>query len=96
MNASAATTVSPAVSDGETTNAAPATMSGNVKKNGLATPPVSATRMAAPLRATVPSTMNREDPSASAGRMSWKTMTNSPASPSRIEDRRSACRATGR
>ena len=74
----AATTVSPTVTADETTRAAPATMSGNVKKNGLRTPPVSATRNVAAVRATEPSTTNRPGPSASDGRRSCTTMTNNP------------------
>ena len=54
-------------------------MSGKVKKNGLWTPPVSATRNVAAVSATEPSTTNRAGPSASAGSRSWTTMTNSPA-----------------
>src|SRR5204863_72218 len=43
----AAAAVRPTVIGGETTRAAPPTISGNAKKNGLATPPVSATRRVA-------------------------------------------------
>ena len=57
-------------------------MSGNVKKNGLSTPPVNATRNVAAVSATEPSTTNLPGPSASEGSRSWTTITNRPASAS--------------
>ena len=74
--AAAVTRVS--VIGGETTSAAPPTMSGKAKKNGLATPPVSATRSVATVIATDPSTTNFAGPSVSDGSRSWTTTTNRP------------------
>jgi len=71
------------VTSGETTSAAPPTMSGKAKKNGLATPPVSATRRVATVSATEPSTTNFAVPSVSDGSRSWMTTTNSPEKASR-------------
>ncbi len=69
---------------GETTSAAPPTMSGKAKKNGLAAPPVRATRRVATVIATEPSTTNLAGPSVSGGSRSWTTTTNSPANASRM------------
>src|SRR4029079_10551650 len=63
---------------GETTNAAPPTVRRKAKKNGLATPPVSATRSVATVIATDPSTTNFAGPSVSDGSRSWTTTTNRP------------------
>ena len=67
------------VTRAETTSAAPPTMSGNVKKNGLSLPPVSSTRRVANVIATLPSTTNFALPSEVGGSRSWTTRTNSPA-----------------
>ena len=80
--AAAATRVS--VIGGETTSAAPPTMSGKAKKNGLATPPVSATRSVATVIATDPSTTNFAGPSVSGGSRSWTTTTNRPENARRM------------
>ncbi len=64
---------------GDTTRAAPPTISGNVKKNGLATPPVRATSIVATVIATDPSRANLAGPRASDGSRSWTTSTNTPA-----------------
>ena len=61
-----------------TTSAAPPTISGKAKKNGLATPPVRATRRVATVIATDPSTMNLAGPSVSGGSRSWTITTNRP------------------
>ncbi len=64
---------------GETTSAAPPTISGNVKKNGLSWAPVSRTSSVANVIATLPSTMNLAVPSEFGGSRSWITSTNRPA-----------------
>ena len=60
-------------------------MSGKAKKNGLLSPPVSATRRVATVIATEPSTTNLAGPSVSGGSRSWTTTTNSPANASRTK-----------
>ena len=74
-----AVVASASVARGETTSAAPPTISGKVKKNGLLSWPVSRTRIAAKVMATEPSTMNLALPSDSAGTRSWTTRTKNPA-----------------
>src|SRR3954470_4253513 len=80
----AAAVTSVRVIGGETTSAAPPTMSGKAKKNGLATPAVSATRSVATVIATDPSTTNFAGPSVSVGSKSCTTTTNSPEKARRI------------
>ncbi len=80
------------VTDWDTMRAAPATISGKVKKNGLATPPVRATSIAAPVRPTDPSTMNLAEPRAFDGSSSLTRMRNIPANASRM---RMACWFSG-
>src|SRR3954452_488588 len=80
--AAAATSVR--VIGGEPTGAAPPTMSGKAKKNGLATPPVKATSNVAPVSATDPSTTNLAGPSVSDGSRAWTTTTKSAANASRM------------
>ena len=63
---------------GETTSAAPPTMSGKAKKNGLSTPPVRATSRVATVMATDPSTTNLAGPSVSDGSSSWTMTMNRP------------------
>src|SRR6478752_9512074 len=72
----------PTVMIGETTSAAPPTISGKAKKNGLAPPPVRATSNVATVIATDPSTTNLAGPSVSGGSSSWTTTMNSPANAS--------------
>ena len=72
---------------GLTTSAAPPTISGKAKKNGLAWPPVSATSRVATVIATEPSTTNLAGPSASAGRRSWTITTNTAGQGEQDEDR---------
>ena len=74
----AAAAVSATVIGGETTSAAPPTISGKAKKNGLATPPVRATSRVATVIATEPSTTNLAGPRASAGSRSWTTSDEQP------------------
>jgi hypothetical protein len=69
---------------GLTTSAAPPTISGNAKKNGLSWPPVSATSRVATVIATEPSTTNLAGPSVSAGNRSWTTTTKIPVAASRM------------
>src|SRR6478735_515216 len=73
----------PTVMIGETTSAAPPTISGKAKKNGLATPPVRATSNVATVIAADPSTTNLAGPSVSGGSRSWTVRTNRPDSASR-------------
>ena len=70
---------------GETTSAAPPTISGNAKKNGLAPPPVSATSSVATVIATEPSTTNLAGPSVSGGSSSWTITMNRPAKASKMK-----------
>ena len=67
---------------GETTSAAPPTINGNVKKNGLSSPPVRSTSSVANVIATLPSMMNLAVPSEFGGSRSWITRTNRPAAAS--------------
>src|SRR3954452_793041 len=78
-----ATAVSTTVALDDTTSAAPPTMSGNVKKNGLDACPVIRTSSAANVIATDPSMTNFAGPSASAGSTSCTTRTKRPASATR-------------
>jgi hypothetical protein len=70
---------------GETTSAAPPTISGNVKKNGLFSAPVSSTSSVANVIATLPSTTNFAVPSERGGRRSWTTSTKTPANARRAK-----------
>ncbi len=70
---------------GETTSAAPPTISGNVKKNGLFSAPVSSTSSVAKVIATLPSTTNFAVPSERGGSRSWTTRTKIPANARRAK-----------
>ena len=67
------------------TSAAPPTISGKLKKNGLSIPPVSSTSSVANVTATEPSRTYLAGPSASLGSRSWTTSTNRPASARRAK-----------
>src|SRR6478752_8823215 len=81
----AAAAVNATVIGGLTTSAAPPTINGKAKKNGLAWPPVSATSNVATVIATEPSTTNLAGPRVSSGSRSWTITTNNPANASRTK-----------
>ena len=58
-----------------------------MKKNGLSTPPVSATSMAAPVSATDPSTTNFAEPRAFGGKTSLTRIRNDPGQGKQDQDR---------
>src|SRR3954451_23707372 len=79
MYARQAAAARPRVTRGDTTSAAPPTISGKVKKNGLWSRPVRTTRRVAKVMATLPSRTNFAVPNVPVGRRSWRTTTNNPA-----------------